>query len=349
SVVGMPPRARISRVRRVAVARSSAATSCCASSVQRPCGSGSTPWRGASAHWAEGVAEEGPVGPGSVEPVQPVSSSSASAATKGFGSFIVGPRCPQAIRERWPATDSGVGWNGDRLHGKIARPRSRGLPGGLRMSSSVRVALSLSLLFLLLAPFAHVSDASVATRLEPRGIHYEIDEDGAYTLTYSYADEQRTQLVFVSGGTESVGEFHVREVFAPAARLEADGITGEVALQLLADSRTSKLGAWEVAGDILYFVIKLPDDIGAARLETAMDIAAQVADDAEKRFSGDRDELWPAPGRDPKRGAGPACLARAAGPRCTRWPTAPPSRQLSSPARSRPARRCSAPCRPCSR
>ena len=97
--------------------------------------------------------------------------------------------------------------------------------------------------------------------------------------------------MFVSGGTESVGEFHVREVFAPAARLEADGITGEVALQLLSDNRTSKLGAWEVAGDILYFVIKLPDDIDAARLEIAMDVAAQVADDAEKRFSGDRDEL----------------------------------------------------------
>ena len=159
------------------------------------------------------------------------------------------------------------------------------------MSSSVRVALSVSLLFLLLAPFAHASDASVATRLEARGIHYEIDEDGDYKVTYSYAEEQRTQLVFVSGGTESVGEFHVREVFAPAARLEADGITGDVALQLLSDNRTSKLGAWEVAGDILYFVIKLPDDIDAARLEIAMDVAAQVADDAEKRFSGDRDEL----------------------------------------------------------
>ena len=80
-------------------------------------------------------------------------------------------------------------------------------------------------------------------------------------------------------------------MFAPAARVGEDGINGARALALLEDSRTQKLGAWEIVGDALYFVIKLPDSVDAAALEAAMDIVAQVADDKEIEFSGDRDEL----------------------------------------------------------
>ncbi|HEX4853818.1 hypothetical protein [Arenimonas sp.] len=135
------------------------------------------------------------------------------------------------------------------------------------------------------------ADASVAKRLDERGVKYEVDMDGDYKVTYNYSKEGRTQLVFVSGGTESVAGFTVREVFSPAARVEGDGIDGAKALELMAESRRNKLGAWELAGDVLYFVIKLPDDISAAELESAMDIAAETADDMEIEFSGDRDDL----------------------------------------------------------
>ena len=110
-------------------------------------------------------------------------------------------------------------------------------------------------------------------------------------MIYNYAEEGRTQLAFVSGGTEDIAGFRIREVFAPAARLEQDRVDGRRALELLGDSRTQKLGAWEVAGDVLYFVIKLPDSVDGAGLEAALDVVAQVADDKEIEFSGDRDEL----------------------------------------------------------
>ncbi|HEU0151939.1 MAG TPA: hypothetical protein VFQ84_01210 [Arenimonas sp.] len=135
------------------------------------------------------------------------------------------------------------------------------------------------------------ADASVAKRLDERGIRYEVDMDGDYKVTYNYAKEGRTQLVFVSGGTESVAGFEVREVFSPAGRVEADGIDGAKALELMAESRKNKLGAWELAGDVLYFVIKLPDEVSAAELESAMDIASETADDMEIQLSGDRDDL----------------------------------------------------------
>lgn len=135
------------------------------------------------------------------------------------------------------------------------------------------------------------ADASVTTRLEARGISWEVDEDGDYRVLYRYSDVDRSQLVFVSGRTESLGGFTVREVFAPAAQLSRDGVDGARALALLADSRARKLGAWEIQGDHLYYVIKLPDNVDAAQLESAMDVAAKIADDKEIEFSGDLDAL----------------------------------------------------------
>lgn len=160
------------------------------------------------------------------------------------------------------------------------------------MSSSVRTALIATLLFgSAFVPAAYAEDASVKSRLDARGVKYEVDGDGDFKVTYSYAKEKRTQLVFVSGGTENVGGFKIREVFSPAARVEKDGINGAKALELLAESRKNKLGSWEMGGDVLYFVIKMSDSADAAELESAMDIAAETADDMEIKFSGDRDDL----------------------------------------------------------
>ena len=134
-------------------------------------------------------------------------------------------------------------------------------------------------------------DKSVERRLDAQGVKYEVDGDGDYKVTYNYSSEGRTQLVFVSGGTQTVAGFTIREVFAPAARVEKDRINGAKALELLQESRQNKFGSWEIQGDVLYFVIKVPDSITAKELEAAMDIAAETADNMEIEISGDRDDL----------------------------------------------------------
>jgi hypothetical protein len=159
------------------------------------------------------------------------------------------------------------------------------------MLSPVRSVLIATLLGSAFLTTAHAEDASVKSRLDARGVKYEVDNDGDFKVTYSYSKEKRTQLVFVGGKTETVGGFTVREVFSPAARVEKDGINGTKALELLGESRKNKLGSWEMSGDVLYFVIKLPDNVDAATLESAMDIAAETADDMEIKLSGDRDDL----------------------------------------------------------
>ncbi len=156
------------------------------------------------------------------------------------------------------------------------------------MRQNARLLALPLLLGVALSPAASAADASVETRLDARGVKYEVDADGDYKVTYSYKSEGRTQLVFVSGRTESVAGFKVREVFAPAAK---DGITGAKAIELMGESRSNKLGSWELQGEVLYFVIKLPDSVDAAQLESAMDIAAQTADDKEIELSGDEDAL----------------------------------------------------------
>ena len=142
-----------------------------------------------------------------------------------------------------------------------------------------------------LVPVAQAQDASVKSRLDAQGVKYEVDGDGDFKVTYNYSKEGRTQLVFVSGKTETVAGFTIREVFAPAARVDKDGINGAKALELLEHSRKNKFGSWEIGGGVLYFVIKLPDSVSGKQLEAAMDIAAEVADDMEIEISGDRDDL----------------------------------------------------------
>jgi hypothetical protein len=135
------------------------------------------------------------------------------------------------------------------------------------------------------------ADASVKAKLDALELQYEVDGDGDYKLIFSFDDDGRSQMLFVSGGTQAIGDMKVREIFAPAARVEADGVDGAVALEMLADSRTNKLGAWEIGGDVLYYVVKLPDDIDAAQLEQVMHIVAVMADQMEARLTGDRDDL----------------------------------------------------------
>ncbi len=160
------------------------------------------------------------------------------------------------------------------------------------MSKFVRSVFCAGLLCTVaLVPVAQAQDASVKSRLDAQGIKYEVDGDGDFKVTYNYSKEGRTQLVFVGGKTESVAGYTVREIFSPAARIEKDGINGAKALELMTESRRNKLGSWEIGGDVLYFVIKLPDNISGKQLEAAMDIAAETADDMEIEISGDRDDL----------------------------------------------------------
>jgi len=137
---------------------------------------------------------------------------------------------------------------------------------------------------------AAAADDSVASRLDSQSMKYKVDEDGDYRVTYNYKKEGRSQLVFVSGSTESVNGMTIREIFSPAADMSKDDVNGK-AVSLLKESGRTKIGAWEVRGTVLYFVVKAPEPMTAAQLEGFMDMAASKADDMEIEISGSRDSL----------------------------------------------------------
>ena len=162
---------------------------------------------------------------------------------------------------------------------------------GIQMPSSIHSVLLASLLLSVVVPLAHAADTpSVEARLEARDLKYEIDGEGDFRLVMSLREDSRSHLVVVSARTERLDDIDIREVFAPAARI-ADGIDGDKALELLAESRTNKIGGWELGGDVLYYVIKMPDDIDARQLEMLIGLAATAADELEMALTGDRDDL----------------------------------------------------------
>lgn len=134
---------------------------------------------------------------------------------------------------------------------------------------------------------AAMPDDSIAARLDARGIRYERDEDGDFRVVFAWQQEGRSQLAFVSGRAHPLGDSAIREVFSPAAPVPAGGFGAEQADMLLRESQRNILGGWEIAGDTLFYVIKLHDDADGARIEQALEIAAELADDMELRLTGE--------------------------------------------------------------
>jgi SRSO17 transposase len=155
--------------------------------------------------------------------------------------------------------------------------------------TALRLALALGLLTSPLA--ARGEDAWVKRRLDLIGMKYTVDKDGDYKVTIDFAKERRTQMIFVSGKTESLGGMTIRKIFSPAGIVATDGIDGAKALELLRDSRVKKLGSWEIEGANLYLVVKLPDTLTTAQLQAVLMATASLADDMEITLSGKRDAL----------------------------------------------------------
>lgn len=138
---------------------------------------------------------------------------------------------------------------------------------------------------------AIAGDASLENRLRQENLRFTIDGDGDYKTTFTFTDDRRTQLVFVSGRTENVLGVHIREIFSPAAKMSQDGVNGTQALALMEKSARQQIGAWEIRSGVLYFVIKYPEPIPAAFLHRLMNTAGATADNMEIEISGSEDAL----------------------------------------------------------
>lgn len=152
-------------------------------------------------------------------------------------------------------------------------------------------ALILAGLALVAAAPAAAQSRSVEDRLKEKGTSYEVDEDGDYKLGIRWSNEGRSQIVFISGKTETVAGLTIREVFSPAAFVKDHKVDGAKALELLEASGKTKLGSWEIRGGVVYYVAKVFDSINADDLDTVINIVSESADDKEIELTGGKDDL----------------------------------------------------------
>ena len=131
-------------------------------------------------------------------------------------------------------------------------------------------------------------DSSVKRRLDSVGQKFEVDKDGDFKLTFSFKEDKRTQIVFISGTVDEIGGMTVRNVFAPVAMVDKDNIAGK-AVDLLKASNGYKSGAFEIEGNYVLFSMKVPDSATGAQLKRAAELVSIVADEKEKEISGTRD------------------------------------------------------------
>lgn len=138
---------------------------------------------------------------------------------------------------------------------------------------------------------AAAQQTSLEEKLREQGYTFEIDADGDYKMVIKWSSDQRSQVVFVGGRTEELGSLAIREVFAPAALVGKHRINGGKALKLLAHAGEMKVGSWEIRGELLYFVAKVPDSFTASELDKLVTTIAEVADNKEIELTGGRDDF----------------------------------------------------------
>lgn len=131
---------------------------------------------------------------------------------------------------------------------------------------------------------AQSADERVRKLVEAVGWKYQVDSDGDYKLIFRYEDE-RTQLVYASSKTLTVGSLEVREIWAPAFKTE--GVpSGELLLDLLRDNNKVKIGAWRLlqsGGNYIgVFAAQVSADCDRDTFQTVVRAVGITADEKEK-------------------------------------------------------------------
>ena len=148
----------------------------------------------------------------------------------------------------------------------------------------MRPTTLLLLSLLAVAPVAHAADPALEAKLKEAKLEYVIDGD--YKIIYEWSQDQRSQVVFISGQPEGLEGVRLYSVFSPAKVLdEGEALDPALAARLLGENSTYKFGAWELAGRNLFFAGDIPSAASAADIATLVATLAGTADDLEIELS----------------------------------------------------------------
>ena len=135
-------------------------------------------------------------------------------------------------------------------------------------------------------------DARVRKLLEQIGWTYIVDSDGDFKLVFKLEDG-RSQIAYVISRSQEFNGLEVREIWAPAIRVDGD-FDETLACQLLEENCRVKIGAWRLAktpnGYLAIFSAQISVDADAHTLATVVKAVSVTADKKEHEVTG-RDDL----------------------------------------------------------
>ncbi len=138
-------------------------------------------------------------------------------------------------------------------------------------------------------------DKRIKAALDAKSMKYRIKENGNFTLSMSWEkdDVERSHLVYIQSGTETLAGFEIREVWA-MGQGNSHLPRAELA-NVLAQNETYKIGAWSImrssdGDENLIFTAKVPADLSAESLVGILWAVAKTADAHELKYTG-KDDL----------------------------------------------------------
>lgn len=134
-------------------------------------------------------------------------------------------------------------------------------------------------------------DKRVQILLDELKLKYEIDEDNDFKMVFEVGDAGRSQIVWIRSNTENFRTLEIREIMSPGFVAEADEIPHYVAIKLLEDNRSKKMGGWQKDGKYAVFVSHIGADIDADTLHNALIFTVEAADEMEKSLTDTKDQF----------------------------------------------------------
>lgn len=130
------------------------------------------------------------------------------------------------------------------------------------------------------------SDARVEQALDQNNVSYSAESNGDYRVLFTLPNE-RSQLVWISPRTDTIGSLDVRRVFSYAAATdEGQALSSGWAEQLLRNNAGYAVGGWSLTGNRVVFSATVPADASARVLLDTVALVMTTADGVEAELTG---------------------------------------------------------------
>ncbi|MEO1069037.1 MAG: hypothetical protein AAFW95_07935, partial [Cyanobacteria bacterium J06638_6] len=132
-------------------------------------------------------------------------------------------------------------------------------------------------------------DARVEAALDSLGLTYDVQTNGSIKVTMRFEGD-RTQAVYISSATSTLGNMELRKVSSPANLTEGP-IPTDVANTLLRENASKKLGAWQTVELqdqrlLTLFTAQINANSSPEELKAALGAVLITADEMEVELTG---------------------------------------------------------------